>query len=87
MGKAKLAFELTEEKMELPTQKQIEAGNEVAADLYDATISKALDDITEVEENTKYVYPDIVQMYLDEKIDTVTGIWLAMQREKNNDTI
>ena len=65
------------------TEKMKKAGNNVAAALYNVAVSKAVGKnlerwITdEVTENK-----DLIQQYIDNKIDSVTVIYMAMERAK-----
>ena len=64
------------------TVQQIEAGNNVASEMYTASIQKAigLGGCEEIDMN-KFKFKNIVKRYLDGDIDSVTGIWLAMEGE------
>lgn len=66
--------------MKLPSQKQIEAGNKVASELYDANIRKSMAGLGGCKEFdiNDFEYKEIVTLYLNEEIDSVTGIYLAM---------
>ena len=66
----------------MPTPAQIEAGQRAASELYDAAVEKALGDRTNIDWSS-FRFPDIVKAYLDEEIDTVTGIYLAMEIAKD----
>ena len=61
----------------MPTENQIIVGNEIAGLLFDAGWNKAIGglDLAIPEK-----YSDIVNLYLDNKIDSVTGIYMAMSR-------
>ena len=67
--------------VDMPTKKQIDAGNRIAAELMTASIQKSFSGQGGCKEvNVEdYEFKEIVKLYLSEKIDSVTGIWLAMQ--------
>lgn len=62
--------------MKRPTEEQHRRGRQVAAEMIDATCARAFDannfDVTD------YEFADIVQLYLNGEIDSVTGIYMAM---------
>ena len=69
------------------TNKMVEAGNVMASDLANWSISKALGglgDSTLYEELSKrdVVNKDLVIAYLDKKIDSVTAMYIAMERAR-----
>lgn len=61
----------------MPTKEQIDAGNTVCAAMLDATLFKALGG---QKPNIPASMQDIINLYLDGVIDSVTGIYIAMQR-------
>jgi hypothetical protein len=63
----------------MPSKKQIEAGNLIASEMYDASVQACLGEGKEFDIE-QFHYKDIVQAYLNKEIDSVTGIYLAMQR-------
>lgn len=64
--------------MNLPTQEQIKRGNQVAAEMIDATVARAFEHC--IDFNT-FEFPEIIELYLNDEIDSVTGIYLAMNKE------
>lgn len=67
--------------MKMPTENQIKAGRKVASEMYDASIRKALGgDIGGCKEFdiNDFEFKDIVMMYINQEIDSATGIFLAM---------
>ena len=62
--------------LERPTEEQQRRGRQVAAEMIDATCARAFDannfDVTD------YEFAEIVELYLAEEIDSVTGIYMAM---------
>lgn len=61
--------------LELPTLEQQRRGRQVSAEMFDAGIARTL--AYEIDFNS-LEFPDIVKRYLNEEIDTVTAIYLAM---------
>ena len=61
-------------------QQQIEAGQRAASELYDAAVEKALG--TPPFDWSDYKFREIVEAYLAGEIDSVTGIYLAMEVAK-----
>lgn len=57
-----------------PSPEQIKAGNDVANQLYDALVTKALDGKVEIDGP----YVQLINGYLKGKIDSVTAIFMAM---------
>ena len=72
--------------MNIPSEKQIKAGHDIADYMMTFSIQKAmgslgkyeLKELSEIPEQ----YQEIVELYLNDKIDSVTGIYLAMGVEK-----
>ena len=67
--------------MILPSAKQVKAGNEVATEMFDASIQKSMYGMGGCKKFkiSNFKYKAIVRAYLNEEIDSVTGIWIAMQ--------
>lgn len=63
-----------------PTQKMVEAGNEMASTLYDVSIDKSLSDVPV--DTTPYDNADLLDMYLNGECDSVTVIYIAMERKR-----
>lgn len=63
------------------TEQMKQAGNEIASYLIDATIEKV---VTHAFNIKKYEdkYQQLILDYLDEKIDSVTAIYIAMNNER-----
>ena len=55
----------------------IEAGQQIASDLYDAQVAKTLG---VNKDPSEYKNGDLIQQYLDEEICSVEAIYLAMKR-------
>lgn len=74
--------------MNIVTEKMRQAGSNMASALMDAQISKCmgeLDGSRDWEQFVKghgYKNIDLIELYLKEKIESVTAIYLAMCREK-----
>lgn len=68
--------------MKMPTQAQIDAGGLIAAELMDALIENTLGGLGGNQGNTlaESNNADLIQLHLDHKIDSVTAIWIAMER-------
>ena len=72
--------------MELPSEKMIKAGEDIADYMMDFSIQKDMGtlgklsalDLKEIPEK----YREITEMYLADEIASVTGIYLAMNQEK-----
>jgi hypothetical protein len=71
-------------KDEMPTQKQIDAGNKISEELIDASIEKSLSGSklggTKEYNKENFKYSDIVDRYVNNEIDSITAIWIAMKR-------
>jgi len=67
--------------MESLTKEKIEAGNRAASEMMTASIQKALGGVggCEILNMNKFEFKNIIKRYLDKDIDSVTGIWLAME--------
>jgi len=67
----------------LPTEEQIEVGNTIAALLMDALLSRDLGSLGGgVPPHIPAKYAIIIKKYLNEDIDSVTAIYMAMENEK-----
>ena len=65
------------------TEKMIEAGSKIASDLMDAHITKSLGGLKEWEEfqsNCDNSNIDLIIQYVNGEIQTVTAIYIAMNR-------
>ena len=62
--------------MKMPTEEQQRRGRQVAAEMIDATCAQAFESVVDFNE---FEFPEIVRLYLNEEIDSVTGIYMAMQ--------
>jgi hypothetical protein len=70
---------------EMPTQEQIDAGNRIASDLMDVSCSGLKLHLYPDEEQAainEYKDSDLITDYCHERIDSVTAIWVAMNRKK-----
>lgn len=68
------------ENIKLPTATQIEAGQQVASELFDVHCEISLGTKTRAEEmanNSRF--KEIIHLYIQEQIVSVTAIYLAMQ--------
>jgi len=67
--------------MILPSAKQVKAGNEVATEMFDASIQRGMKGLGGCKKfkASNFKYKAIVHAYVKEEIDSVTGIWIAMQ--------
>lgn len=61
--------------MKLPTLEQQRRGRQVSAEMFDATVAQALEQVIDFKD---FEFAEIVELYLNQKIDSVTGIYLAM---------
>lgn len=62
--------------MKMPTEEQLRRGRRVADEMFDASIARALNqDMSDM----NFEFKDIIHLYIHDEIDTVTGIYLAMQ--------
>ena len=82
MGKGKqISFDGNKMK-NIPTSAMIEAGNKMANELWDANMDRMSPSYS-FQKIIKYsANKDILTMYLSEKIDSVTAIYMAMERTK-----
>lgn len=64
------------------TEEMKKAGNDIASHLYDASISRALGGNLDEWLNEEVPNRDIILLYFEEKIDSVTAICMAMERAK-----
>lgn len=62
--------------MKMPTEEQQRRGNQVAAEMIDATCARAFESVVDF---GQLEFPEIVRLYLNDEIDSVTGIYMAMQ--------
>ena len=67
----------------------IKAGQDWASHATNAYIAKCMGELGSTKEDRKWQLSnfknvDLIEMYLNEEIDSVTGIYMAMEREKNN---
>lgn len=64
----------------------IEAGQEIASNLFDAQISKSMGSMGGhvIKDIFEYDNCDLIQKYLDEEIVSVEAIYIAMKREEEN---
>lgn len=67
--------------MNKPTEAMIKAGNDVASELMDANMQKCLGGIGGCKKFklSNFKYKKIVKAHLAGEIDSVTGIWMAME--------
>lgn len=65
--------------MELPTPEQIAAGNEIASELVTASLTKQMGELGGKKPSLSGKYTEIIQLYLDDVIDSVTAMYLAMR--------
>lgn len=61
--------------LELPTVEQQRRGHRLETEIFDAVIARAFEHT--IDFNT-LEFPELVQRYLNEEIDSVTAIYLAM---------
>lgn len=64
--------------MKLPTAEQQRRGNKAAAEMFDASVVKTFEHVIDFKD---YEFGEIVRLYLNDEIDSVTGIYLAMTKE------
>lgn len=72
-------------KMNLPTQKQIDAGQNMASILYDVAVELALGEGVESANQIANEFPEyteIIKLFIEKKIVSVTGIYMAMESAK-----
>lgn len=62
--------------MNRPTEEQQRRGCQVSAEMFNASMAQAFESAIDFE---SLEFPDLVQQYLNGEIDSVTGIYLAMQ--------
>lgn len=62
--------------LERPTEEQQRRGRQVAAEMIDATCARAFESVVDFDQ---FEFAEIVRLYLNEEIDSVTGIYMAMQ--------
>ena len=70
---------MTSPKPVTVTPQMHDVGVRFTSALYDASVSKALGGDMDFSEAP---HPDLIQDYLDEKIDSVTAMYMAMERER-----
>jgi hypothetical protein len=73
--------------MNTPTEAMIKAGNDWASHATDAHIAKCMGELGSTKEHrdwqlSNFENVDLIQMYLNNEIDSVTGIYMAMERAK-----
>ena len=73
----------------VPTEEMIKAGQNIASSITDAMISKHMNGLggskTEREwQLSEHKNVDLILMYLNGEVDSVTAIYMAMVRELNN---
>lgn len=71
----------------IPTDAMIKAGQDWASHATGAQIAKAMGELGSTKEQrdwqlSNFKNIDLIQMYLNEEIDSVTGIYMAMERER-----
>lgn len=62
--------------LELPTAEQHRRGVQVSAEMFDASMAQALEHAIDF---NALEFPELVQRYLNNEIDSVTAIYLAMR--------
>ena len=70
---------------EMPTQEQIDAGNRIASDLMDVSCAGLKSQLYPAEVQAainQYEDSDLLTESLHERLDSVTAIWIAMNRKK-----
>ena len=80
--------------MNIPSQKVIDAGDDLMSDLYDATIQKSLGCLGGCKEfdinSFKPEHQPYIEMYLNDKADSMTLTYMFMKKveieEYNNET-
>lgn len=75
--------------MNLPTETQIDAGQKIASILYDVAVELALGEGEESANQIANQYPEyteIIKLFIQKKIISVTAIYMAMELAKNNQT-
>ena len=70
-----------------PTEAMIKAGNDWASHATDAHIAKCMGELGSTKEQrdwqlSNFENVDLIQMYLNDEIDSVAGIYMAMERAK-----
>ena len=77
------------QELEMVTEKMKEAGSQIASDLINASISKAMGglggakDWKEFKNNYKGENMDLIKKYVGNEINSVTAIYIAMRRTSN----
>ena len=64
------------------TKDMAEAGNKIASELVNAELLKSTNGIGEFKNSYRGEYSDIINQYLEGKIDSVTAIYIAMSNIK-----
>jgi len=69
------------------TLEMIQAGNDFASHAVDASIARSMGELGSTKEQRQWQMDqfknvDLIEMYLSKEIDSVTGIYLAMERAK-----
>jgi hypothetical protein len=73
--------------MTTPTEAMIKAGNDWASHATNAYIAKCMGELGSTKEHrdwqlSNFENVDLIQRYLNNEIDSVTGIYMAMERAK-----
>jgi len=71
----------------IPTDKMIKAGQDWASHATDANIAKSMGELGSTKEHrawqlSEFKNIDLIEAYLNGEIDSVTGIYMAMERER-----
>ena len=71
--------------MNLPTEEQIENGNVIASEIVDLGISKDMYPLGGCKkfDTSTSKFKDILDLFFEDKIDSVTAIYLAMTNENS----
>jgi len=74
--------------MILPSEEQIKAGEDVAGEMMDAGIEHGNSSLGGCRKFNidNYKYKEIIQAYIKNEIQSVTGIWIAMQEAGKDKT-
>ena len=70
------------ERKQCVTKDMAEAGNKIATELVNAELLKSTNGIGEFKNSYRGEYSDIINQYLEGKIDSVTAIYIAMSNIK-----
>ena len=71
-----------------PTEHMIKAGQDWASHATDARVAKYMGELSSTKgqrewQLSNFKNVDLIEMYLNDEIDSVTGIYMAMERAKN----